>query len=290
MKLLEDTTAGASADPQAAQLLHRLGFSGYEARVWLELANGYPVTAYQLAKRAGLQRANTYRALERLLELDAVSIVHKDPVTYAPADPRAMVSRLTAGLNSECDWFAGHLSRRMQSRNRGLIQTGSGTADCLEQLRRELATATRYVWLKGEAATLRLLVREIAAAQLRGVAVAIIAFGAWQALQKKLPGVRVFPHEGSGTRLSPATDALLTLARDGRTVATAVFSDEPTVTVLQDHALTYQLHSYLLHEIFLAELVMGEGGERIDQELARLRKHYRPARMESPLLHERYER
>ncbi|MDO9406706.1 MAG: helix-turn-helix domain-containing protein [Polaromonas sp.] len=287
MKLpsLPNRPVADSTDPVA--VLRRLGFSGYEAAVWLELANGFPVTAYQLAKRAGLQRANTYKALERLLELEAVILVNADPATYAPVDPKVMVTRLTAGLMGECEHFAASMSRRVNSRNQGQIRTGHGTDACFEWLRRELATAQKFLWLKGESATLRLLEAELQSAVRRGLEVTVIAFGSWQALQNKLTGVRVFPHEGTAQRLSGATDALLTLARDGRSVTTAVFSESPTVTSIQDHALTYQLHSYLLHEIFLAELVLGEGGGHVGERLQRLRARYRPPQMEHPLLPKR---
>jgi hypothetical protein len=53
---------------------------------------------------------------------------------------------------------------------------------------------------------------------------------------------------------------------------------------VQDHALTYQLHSYLLHEIFLAELVLAPTiGPRITRELKALRKLHRPEKMEHSL-------
>ncbi len=271
---------------KAVQLLRRFGFSGYEAAVWLELVNGFPATAYQIAKRAGLQRANVYRAIERLLEIEAVSIVHAKPAAYSPVDPKSLVARLTTGLADECERFADGLSRRMQSRNQGSIRTAAGVDACLNQLHDELGTAQLYVWLKGEAGTLRLLLPSLEAACLRGVQIKIIAFGAWRALQKKLPSAMVYPHEGKAQRLTSATDALLTLARDGRAVTTAVFSEAATVTCVQDHALTYQLHSYLLHEIFLAELVANsEDGARITRDLKRLREQHRPEGMERALTH-----
>ncbi|HTJ99661.1 MAG TPA: helix-turn-helix domain-containing protein [Bordetella sp.] len=281
MKLLADSDF---SDSKAARLLRRLGFSGYESAVWLELVNGFPATAYQVAKRAGLQRANVYRALDRLAERQAVTVLHSKPALYAPADPRSLVARLTADLTGECDWFAGHVSTRMQSRNQGAIRTGTGVETCMERLREALGAARHYAWLKGDASTLGLFAADIDAACVRGVVVKMIAFGTWKALQKKLPRTVVYPHEGNAQRLSSATDSLMTLACDGRAVTTAVFSEQATVTSVQDHALTYQLHSYLLHEIFLAELVLEQGANgNLAQSLRALRKRHRPQAMERSL-------
>lgn len=284
MKQLSDLPDPLSSGLSSSALLRRLGFTGYEATVWLELANGYPATAYQVAKRAGLPRANVYRALDRLAEVGAVSLVHSQPATYQPVDPRTMVTRLTAGLSGACDDFVAQMTERMQSRNQGAIRTASGARQCAEQLRAELGAVTQFAWLKGSASTLLQFEREIEAACRRGATVKIIAFGAWQALRKRLSSCTVYPHEGDGRRLSQATDALLTLARDSKAVTTCVFSEEPTVTTIQDHALTYQMHSYLLHEFFLAELVLDPAiGKAIAGRLKELRQDHRPPKMERTL-------
>ncbi|AOB31759.1 hypothetical protein AKI39_15220 [Bordetella sp. H567] len=283
MKLLTESDV---PDSKAARLLRRLGFSTYESAVWLELVNGFPATAYQVAKRSGLQRANVYRALEGLAERHAVKTLQVKPTLYVPVDPRSMIASLTANLAGECEWFAGHVSSRMQSRNQGTISTASGIDACLDRMRSELSAARHYAWLKGDASTLRLFIEDTDAACRRGVEVKIIAFGAWKTLHRKLPRALIYPHEGTAQRLSSATDSLMTLARDGRSVTTAIFSDQATVTSILDHALTYQMHSYLLHEIFLAEMVLAERADgTVTRSLQALRQKHRPAAMERSLSH-----
>lgn len=49
------------------QLLQKLGFTAYEAKAWLALASAGALTGYEVAKRAGIPRANVYPVLQKLL-------------------------------------------------------------------------------------------------------------------------------------------------------------------------------------------------------------------------------
>lgn len=54
--------------PNPIQDLQTLGFSEYEASTYLGVLRKNPATAYEISKTAGLQRANTYAALENLVK------------------------------------------------------------------------------------------------------------------------------------------------------------------------------------------------------------------------------
>jgi hypothetical protein len=84
---------------------------------------------------------------------------------------------------------------------------------------------------------------ELRAAPRRGVAVKLIAFGHADALLRQLRGAEVFAHAGSGQRITGATDALLTLARDGEAVTTLSFAAPPQLTRTRDHLLVYVIHA-----------------------------------------------
>lgn len=57
------------------QLLQKLGFTAYEAKAWLALAPAGPLTGYEVAKRSGIPRANTYPVLKKLVEQGSVRCV-----------------------------------------------------------------------------------------------------------------------------------------------------------------------------------------------------------------------
>ena len=46
--------------------LTKIGFTEYEAKVYLALLREYPATGYQLSKESGVPRSMVYEALKRL--------------------------------------------------------------------------------------------------------------------------------------------------------------------------------------------------------------------------------
>jgi HTH-type transcriptional regulator, sugar sensing transcriptional regulator len=270
-----------STDTRALDTLAQLGFTQYQARVWLAMTRGFPVTAYELARRCELPRPNVYAAVKRLVELGAAEQVGHQPDTYAPADPRTFLERQAGELRDRCHALSATLAQRIQRSGRGSIRTATGLTDCEAHLRGEIHEARSYLWLKGRASQLGRYRDELGAALRRGVSIKLIAFGRHDALTKALRGAQVFAHEGSGQRITGATDALLTLARDGEAVTTVSFAAPPQLTYARDHLLVYVIHSYLLHEVFLAEMASApRDGAAVRAQIGRLRQRHRPAGME----------
>jgi sugar-specific transcriptional regulator TrmB len=270
-----------TTDARALDTLAQLGFTQYQARVWLAMTRGFPVTAYELARRCELPRPNVYAAVRRLVELGAAEIAGRHPDTYAPTDPRIFLERQAGELRDRCHALSAALSQRVQRTGRGSIRTAGGLSDCDAHLRAEIGEARGYLWLKGRATQLARYADELRAALRRGVALKLIVFGRGDALLKQLRGAEVFAHEGSGQRITGATDALLTLARDGEAVTTVSFAAPPQLTYARDHLLVYVIHSYLLHEVFLAEMASApRDGAAVRAQIGRLRQQHRPAGME----------
>jgi HTH-type transcriptional regulator, sugar sensing transcriptional regulator len=271
-------------DAQATTTLAQLGFTQYQAAVWLAMTQGFPVTAYELARRCRLPRPNVYAAVRKLVEMGAADLVGSHPDTFAPTQPQLFLERQANDLRERCQALSQRLTLRMQRAARGAIRTRTGLAECETALRQEIGLARQYLWLKGGAALLRRLLPDLRAALMRGVALKLIVFGPTRALLRQLRGAEVWPHEGSGQRITAATDALLTLARDGEVVVAAAFNDEPQLTHARDHLMVYLIHSYLLHEVFLAEMASGKAGEPVRRRLLELRQQHRPALMEKTVV------
>jgi len=74
--------------------LTAIGFTEYEARVYLALLAEYPATGYQLSKKAGIPRSMVYEALGRLHARGAVLQTAEGRVTlYRPVPPDSILDR-----------------------------------------------------------------------------------------------------------------------------------------------------------------------------------------------------
>ena len=90
-----------SANREILTGLRQLGFTDYEARIYVQLLKTSPATAYEVAKAAGVPRANTYAALEALAQRGAVLPVNEEPLRYVAAPPKTLfegISRQTRAL------------------------------------------------------------------------------------------------------------------------------------------------------------------------------------------------
>ncbi len=67
-----------------SSLLQQLGFTAYEAKAWLILAQATTLTGYEVAKHSGIPRANIYPVLKRLVERGAARRIDTpDGIRYA---------------------------------------------------------------------------------------------------------------------------------------------------------------------------------------------------------------
>ena len=91
--------------------LMQIGFTEYEAKVYLAMLNAYPATGYQLSKESGVPRSMVYEALKRLhAKGAALEAVEGRSILYRPLPPQALLakhaedlSRLIGDLRTELD-------------------------------------------------------------------------------------------------------------------------------------------------------------------------------------------
>ena len=91
--------------------LQGVGFTEYEARVYLGLLQKSPATAYEVAKQHGLPRPNVYTVLETLERRGAVQRVSEDPVRMVPVDPQTLFDRISRTMAERC----ASLQERLES-------------------------------------------------------------------------------------------------------------------------------------------------------------------------------
>ena len=75
--------------PTSAQIaqIRALGFSDYEARIYVGLLQNSPATAYELSKNSGIARANVYSTCETLVTKKAAQVIKNKP-RYNPVKAR----------------------------------------------------------------------------------------------------------------------------------------------------------------------------------------------------------
>ncbi|HVB39236.1 MAG TPA: helix-turn-helix domain-containing protein [Vicinamibacterales bacterium] len=249
---------------RATRALVSLGFSGFEAAVYVRLlAEPEPVTGYKIAQRLGKPVANTYKALESLANKGAV-VTDEGASRLCRAVPaEELLAKLECGFREHRQSAAQSLATIGRPRTDDRVYQLRTSGQVAERCRTMLRGCRRVALIDAFPVPLRVLAPELVAAAARGVRVVLKAYA-----PTTLHGVTVFVDpEGPevltkwpGQWINLVTDGAETmlafLTGDGRRVHQAV--------VTSSAYLSCVLHSAVLAEAVLAgveeQLARGDAG------------------------------
>jgi len=278
-------TALAPRDLRAA--LQELGFTDYEARAYLALAGASPATAYEVAKLAGLPRANVYSVLRTLELRGAIQQVAQDPVRYAPQRPDDYFAQQARKTGDLCRAVAREVRRQSRPDESVYVWVYRGKREVHDKVEQMIIEAREHVWIKAPIELIEPHLARLVAAASRGVGVILIVFGEGAERLRAHASITVFRHEGSG-QVMGASGVLLTITTDCKSFMVASHVGEVVGSFARNQAIVYVIETMMLHEIYLAE-IYGRLGDALDTEfgkgLAKLRRKYRPEGMELHVLH-----
>jgi sugar-specific transcriptional regulator TrmB len=164
----------------AVEQLTELGFSQYEARAYVGLLGGEPMTGYALANRTRIPQPKVYETLRRLEDKEAVVRVGDEPARFVAVPAERLVANLSERLRT-----------RIAQAERSLAELDHGQPDrhahVLPALRDwdaiaawasgVLRLAAQHVYLSAHAEQLAGFAGPIAEAEVRGVRFDVLCFG-----------------------------------------------------------------------------------------------------------------
>lgn len=266
--------AGLGVDVAAE--LQSLGFSDYEARTYLTLLHCSPATAYEVSKRSGVPRSNTYGALESCTKKGAVQPISQAPVRYVPVDPRVLLTRIADDTGAQCARLASRLSQMKVDESRDFVWTIDGEKKVNAKISEIIRSAKLHIWIKAHQSLLDEHYAEMRDAAARGVSILIILFGDDAERFRFGMNARVYLHEGNGIRVGNA-DNLLTITADFNTALTATMHGEVHAAHTRNESIVTMAESFIRHDLYLAEIFQ-RFGPQIDAAfgpfLASLRRQY----------------
>ncbi len=227
--------------------LSELGFSTQEARVYVALLRQPSATGYEIAKTAGLQRANVYQVLTVLTERGVIDRVSTgSPARFVAHPPAEVLGRIKRDTAARADRLIAELAAvtaphepaafySLRDREAVIDRTAALVADARERIAVCL-WATDLDWL---ADPLRVAARS-------GCQVVVNVFG-----EAELDFGEVYRHEPPARTVG---GHLLTLAVDYSTALVASF-DEPAGAVFTEHpALVRVVEKLIRDETYLAAI------------------------------------
>jgi HTH-type transcriptional regulator, sugar sensing transcriptional regulator len=243
--------------------LRSLGFSEYEGRSYLALLSGSgAMTAYEIAKSAGLPTSKIYGVLARLEERELVAIVDGNgKKKFAAMDPDEFFSQFRQGVNETISRVRRELKTLRGNASANAIWNfrdyDSFRERCIHMARESGKNLLVSAWNE----ELMFLAPELQAASARGVKVAVVHFGPTDVrcgvmFQHPIEDTLYQERGGRGfVMVSDSREAVLATAYGESAVEGAVSMNRGFIILAED---------YIKHDIYIMKIV-----RRMDDELIR---------------------
>lgn len=233
--------------------LVEVGFSSQEARVYVAALQRPSATGYELAKLAGLQRANVYQVLTALVDRGVVEQVSDSPARFVARPPAAVLGRIKRETAERCEALVGELATITARPEPGAFWTLRGRDAVIERASELAADAGERIAVCLWADDLAWLGEPLRAAARSGRQVVVNVFGDAPTDYFSGPeaGVDVYHHEPPSKTVG---GHLLTLSVDSSTALIASL-DEPAGAVYTEHpALLRVVEKLIRDEAYLAAI------------------------------------
>jgi sugar-specific transcriptional regulator TrmB len=243
--------------------LRQLGFTDYEARIYVQLLKLRPATAYEVSKAAGVPRANAYAALEALAQRGAVLPVNEEPLRYVAAPPKSLFDSISRQTRALCSELSSELSVFAPADQDSYVWTAHGDSAVQDRIEAMIAESRRSIWIKAADDVIRRHKASLQKAAGRGVSLIIVLFGKDADEFRFNRNCRVYVHESDGTRMGTA-DNLFTIAVDHRRMLTANTEGDVIGAYTGCAPIVTMALSLIRHDLYIAEL-FARFGPQIDE-------------------------
>ncbi len=241
--------------------LNAIGFTEYEAKVYLALLRDHPATGYQLSKQAGIPRSMVYEALGRLDKRGAVLKTEEAKATlYRPMPPDALLDRLTDDHTRLIAGLRHGLDALYNARDEGHLWTFAGEEAVLGYARDMLAHAQEEAMLVLTGSNLRALHDDIVAAYERGVSIGALLTGS-----DHLEVGEVSHHPPLESELHKLADSLVVVVDEQEVLIANSQPSDYTATVTTNSNMVQIGRQFVWMELFTHRILTQLGPDLLDR-------------------------
>lgn len=244
--------------------LMQIGFTEYEAKVYLALLRDNPATGYQISKKSGVPRSMVYEALGRLHTRGAVlETVEERATLYRPLPPQLLIERYREEHSRLVQDLRDGLQELYEAPGEAGTWSISGRSTVLSYAAQMLDRAASEAFLVLEDDDLVALHSHIEQATARGVETGTLLIG-----EGELRVGQVARHPPLESELQELGGTLLVVVdRDEALIAST--GEEVTATITRNPNLVLIARQFVWMELFTQRIYAQLGGDllrRLDAE------------------------
>jgi sugar-specific transcriptional regulator TrmB len=240
-------------------LVHSLvetGFSEYEARAYVALLRKSPLTAYEIAREAGIPTAKVYGVVTRLSDKGLFSVTGEGKrKSYTPLDPDEFLSGLRGRIQNTLTQIEGGFTNLARKPEAPRVHNLRGYDYLLDKAQRLISGAQRTLLVSVWKDEMKRLHPEIRKAEGRKVKAATVHFG-----QTGLRAGTIFSHPVN--IVEDGGRSLVVVADSREALTGTVHADGSAEGVTSANSGFVSLaESYITHDIYMMKLT-----RRFDRE------------------------
>lgn len=243
--------------------LTEIGFTEYEAKVYVAMLQESPCTGYQLSKRSGVPRSMVYETLKRLHGRGAaLETIEGRSTLYRPLPPQVLLDRHETEHRRLLGELRAGLGTLYTADEDDHVWTISGKDTVMAYARQMLREAQAETYLVLTDADLQALQPQIVAAHERGVSLNVLLTG-----EAQLAMGRVARHPPLESELQGLTAMMLVAVEGGEMlVASAAAHRAMSATVTRNPDLVFIARQFVWMELF-TQRVYAQLGDDLLQRL-----------------------
>jgi sugar-specific transcriptional regulator TrmB len=166
---------------QLLEDLRLLGFTEYEARVYIALLRKNPSNRHQLSKLAGVPAAKVYENIDRLVQRGMVTLADSsERPTYVPLPPEEVIHQIRSTTEHKLQSVEVKLkaiAEQSENNIRPLTWNLEGAAHILGKAQEVIARSQEHIMCSLWEQEIELLLPQLRSAQERGVEIVLLAYG-----------------------------------------------------------------------------------------------------------------
>ena len=257
-----------------------LGFTASEARVYIALLQQPDSTGYELAKAAGLQRANAYAAVDSLVGKEAVSRVDDGaPARFVAIPPADVLGRIKRSTVRRADGLIADLAGLTGPREEASFYTLRSMEAIIDRVASLADSARHRIGVCAWRDDMDWMSSPLRAAARSGCQVVVNVFG-----DAQMDFGDVYRHESPERTVS---GHLLTMVVDSTTAIIATLGHQPTALCTTQPAVVQVVEKLIRDEAYLAAIYERHQTEleaSFGPHLVQLRSRLLPADQASHLI------
>jgi Cd2+/Zn2+-exporting ATPase len=225
--------------------LAAIGFTEYEARVYLALLGEHPTTGYQISKASGIPRSMVYEALGRLASRGAILRTGDERVThYRPLPPDVLLDRYEQEQQEHICSLRQHLRTLFVSQQEQRLWSIEGSESILVYAAQMMQEAQEEVLMVLADRHIEALEEDIFEAHDRGVKIGTLLTG-----EARISVGEVARHPPLESELQELTDMLVVVKdRDEGLIASDL--EDMNATITNNRHLVLITHQFIWMELF----------------------------------------